>query len=618
MVLTLSRLPPDYLALLFNGPVTSHLILRLWKCGDALLNTKLAKAITHIDLKHHASMLCHYPRLLSNFGLLRILSLETGSMDIKAPGSEDLMNLPNTLESLIVPATVFLDFRQRYSFSAPLERIIDVSSLFPSLRILKVDFEEMLAYHARAYGSVFSHLPATLTHLSWPRICLFAAQPTLMSVLPRSLTVLDTILMLELHTEEIPASVVFDMSMAPPGLHTITKVELIGPCELSDYRWLPKSLTRCNLFTSIAQWSGIRNMHQGVTKLLQIDDLPSDVIAWASALPRGLEALQINIGPRLNSAEISSLPPSLTSLKGRFEWKTTHKHGTEGSSAMARVWPPGLTKLEDSLFVLSTGTMALLPQTLTSMSLRGIDIEGLDIDTAPYRVSDFPPLLTQLCLHVQCYDPLEFDLTSLTALKTCEIDFPAYCTRKLPMSVTKLNFPRINVEQLYSLPSALVSLKISFGTVEVDAFISSFSEFPPTLKELELTAWPKTDGSRKTPPIIPSTVFNALPELKVILFYNNAMRFESSVLRELHEHNHKLLHLILPLTALCREDVPYLPPTLVKVELDCMIDWSWPEIEQYWPTLGIQESDILDSRFPAMPADLKARLALKARQKYCQ
>lgn len=628
MAFTLSRLPPDCLGLLFNDLSCSYLILRLWKCGDLLLNSKLAKSIAHIDLKHHERFRCHFPRLLSNFPQLRILSLSTKAANMSAndPSFEDLKALPKTLESLRVPATVLLD-RSRYRpFANDLGRLNDVSSLFPSLLTLKVDVGPLLIPKLALFGSLFSHLPATLTHLSWPNAFITAEKPAFMSVLPRSLTILDTRLTLQLRDEEIPASVIFDMAAAPPGLHTITSVEL-NPYRLSDYHWLPKTVTRCRIFNPIISWSGVLTLPQGVTEVVLnlISGFPSDI--WTSALSKSLVTLRV--ASKLNSAEIRSLPPSLTSLAFRgFFWnESPNLAESQDFPAVACVWPSGLTKLECDSFALSTD-LALLPQSLTVLILPNAFIEFEDEPgTSYFEGIDFPPLLTQLYLHVDenDFDLMQFDFTSLTALNTVKLALEVSGAWALPTSVTKFTVPRAKVEQLFPLPSALVSLTVEVLRGTAEEFISLFSELPPTLKELKLAGLARiaiNPKSQRMASTIPSTVFNALPDLEVLLIPFIEQKFESSVLRELHEHNHKLLELDLPLTALYREDVPYLLPNLIKLGLHCDIEWSWPEIEQHWPPLAC----LPDLSAPSagiwkdgstIPEDLNSRLALKARQKYC-
>lgn len=104
--MNLAGLSADVLGLLLSSASSSFLILRLWKCGNRALNSKLAAGVTHVHLDQVQALRSPYPRMLSELRQLRCLTLKALSslMENLEDLVKELHKLPESLQELrIVP-----------------------------------------------------------------------------------------------------------------------------------------------------------------------------------------------------------------------------------------------------------------------------------------------------------------------------------------------------------------------------------------------------------------------------------------------------------------------------------------------------------------------------------
>lgn len=102
----LSSLPGDLLGHLLRPAAVSYLLIKLWRCGDAAFNRKLAQSVSSIKLR--ASVVCDakLPLLLSDLRALRSLSIIWPEEHIfkQLPPPNVLPSLPSSLTSLELAA----------------------------------------------------------------------------------------------------------------------------------------------------------------------------------------------------------------------------------------------------------------------------------------------------------------------------------------------------------------------------------------------------------------------------------------------------------------------------------------------------------------------------------
>ena len=510
---SLSQLPLDILASILANHLHSHLVVALWKCGNSLLNHKLANSIDFMDLEDkRLDSTSRYPHFLSNLKKLRHLSLSRGNYKLCNDIVSELALIEGSkLETLIITGKqksshsfLMFPFEAPYNppiaESTPLEshsmdfteasphpssltttppsasKLLDLSRYFPNLRFLNINLSDFM----------LPVLPPSLTKL-WiepsPRLRLQTnARIFFSSYLPKTIQELNCVELINPDRQLFSSdgartysSIVSFLHQevfinAPPNLHTIAN--LILP-EVEDLSFLPRSLTNtdfCFIPHSVPlNVSRISTLPTDFSKLelAYIDSeefLKIGAAAWTSKLPSKLQTLMLasrQLCDLFSVEMLLNLPSSLTSLQILFRtpFENAHlKQATQKSIESKRtLWPPSLKDLYLSDFVMDYEDVKRLPPTLTRLECR-------------YMGDIFPLHSGLVHAHIYSKSALSFDLTSETtsSLETLSVE-SLKDPSQLPPSVRLLfltGLPEGSIRETYALtlPSGLTRLSIYGGT----------------------------------------------------------------------------------------------------------------------------------------------------------
>lgn len=501
----LSTLPPEILAHILTGN-DSNLYLKLWKCGDRILNGRLCQGgcprVTLND--YNMTSASRFPTSLLSLPCLQELVIRRNG--VLAPSlkmAQWLQQLPSTLQKLDIECQKSLTFLLR---SAPNTRVIqspnskkdntsllwDVKKFFPTLRWLgiqtpKGDNNDALPFVLKDVTGI---LPDTLTYLA---LSVIHSEGDLLTILP-------------------------------PNLETIN----LKYYPLAAFTW-PASLTHiegCNVFPQIADSvphlpRGLRQlsckqfsvpMAQGLPPALtslEVTSVAGDVKDWASqgnfatwtaSLPHQLTRLKCETLEALNYDHIRYLPRSLESLEAPIHFASLDKVYTEnggdshGLQQTVSCWPPHLRALTNTVqsALTSNEFLKFLPNTL--IRLFGIFVAPPD-DNDPlsaFQWTSFPDSLKELSIsgtRVAFLAPLP-DLIALGSTGVIDL-----CDNKtLPSTLTSLSIGSLapsNDENLKwaqrpihvsMLPPSLKTLEITYATSQMSPSI--VAQLPSSLTEL--------------------------------------------------------------------------------------------------------------------------------------
>ena len=391
----LENFPLEVLTQIIHGD-HSYLAIELWKCGSVVLNGKLRRSITSIDLTHKsACTTTRYPRCLKEFINLRRLSIFSLYHGLcSAPTlSNELRQLPSTLTDL--------EFRVK-----------DASPLFFGHVNVRNEDDQLLGDDELPPPSKRSKLeetpntenePPFLRHVSqlWPnlrRLTVGGGGPPLaavnfidFSMLPRTLEYLD------LSMAYFAENHLLDNSEGiPSGLKTLMFSE--GFLSTSDLHFLPPSLTNIGSSLSIEAmltlaenptmlpnletfpvWeseraeameefnneilSNIRKWPSNIKELVFMSETHSTIFNPELKLPAQLEILD-TWDQELTAPQLELIPRSVTSLDvGMVDW----------TKVTLSMWPPCLKTLMLRQFSNGSQYLHLLPRTLTKLTM---DIAG--------------------------------------------------------------------------------------------------------------------------------------------------------------------------------------------------------------------------------------------------
>lgn len=225
--------------------------LRLWICGNTVLNQKLSKGVAKLGLyTSMPSRLLKFPRSILSLRNLRSLTIESKFQIIKDPleWRNIVPLLPPSLETLRLcffgayhalfdyAAHATKDNLQCIKRSYPLgqSRLIDFHALLPNLRTLDVDDKFGREFEP---GDILA-LPPTLTSL---RLSPFDGSANIkMAMLPRDLIRLGITLDLTNIDERVLQQ---DWALAPPNLQYVKHLSLRDAAA----NWLPASLTEASI-----------------------------------------------------------------------------------------------------------------------------------------------------------------------------------------------------------------------------------------------------------------------------------------------------------------------------------------------------------------------------------
>lgn len=624
---SLANFPSEVLALILGG---SHYSLRLWKCGNLLLNSKLSSALQHLDMRHSTLLEARRPQLLFKFVRLRILSISTPKELFSSHIEWSAMRkaLPETLETIHLDCSDSMNFLYHFSpSSSPLQphyilsdpygrgesRYVDLGVRFPRLTDLAV-FHRFDASFRSILPADIAGLPPGLTRLKTNEISVFHARPTIMRHLPPCLTELASTLSFSFDTTNEDSLLRHQQDIlehCPPSLTSFGRIHLF-----SQARLLPPTLVK-EVEVQFAR-ATFADLPLGLAALevtmKMISRSGADLFQWPTLLPPRLCDLRIDIAKNFPQialgANIAHLPRTLTRLicthGAKIDWNDLLENHVKNGALEPGVkdfWPPQLSVLATEAEPLVPGLLSLLPKTLTDWTL--MLPERAEEASSELKVLEaFPPLLASLKIEAGrrgC--PFLFDKAlpnTLTKLIFSGFTlFPATIA-SLPASLKSLAFrtPLLHLLPtaiIWTLPPQLVNLHLGAWhnpwnhflprTLEVlaidqltgltPASKGEFEHLPPTLTQLTIASsnsdWPRTTA-------LLDDVFSPLPNL--IHLTISFGEFSSGVLRKLPR---RLESLQLPLTGISPEDAPFIPPLLTIARFGASVDWKMPELAAHWP-----------------------------------
>lgn len=625
-----TSLPLQILGLILEYPSSSYLIIRLWKCGDHVLNLKLAMSISTVILRHHPNLPSLWPAMLSQLPNLRHLSI-TSNSDLMNDSSDwipALQALPKTLEVLEIDSTdSSIAFNNYGDSEEPIitenaigsTPFVDIGALFPYLRELSIVGAD--------HFDLLPVLPPNLTRYCTSSVIKCGSR-SVMSTLPRTLERLEATVIVHFGLAE--EDILFeDWSRAPPNLVHIDKLRWLE-CP-SSAKWIPKSLTSGRIGFSLANDQASPLCAKELASLpplasqLGLELCPPPCpesthtdATWFSQLPKGLKVFRMIPSDYITPDIIQSLPSSLTKL-------VLSEISQDAWNRFSPLnWPAGLEELSitDNIGI---GTLSILPRHLKSLDVNLRLIGPLE----HLSVSELPPKLQSLRLSANLPATLERPIigelpSSLTLMDLFHIGDGRLVLNQLrfPDSLISLSYTSLEPScvfeqlQLWELPSSLTKL-------EIECFrIDWFHAVPPSVTHLSISSL------CSDPELIPSTGIDLFADLttsvlvleidhnsphpdRLLELSNNAfsrhinleivhaaqaLLMPSRAIRSLPK---KLKELDVPVKCLEVDDLPFIPMNLSVCFTGTGIDWELPDLAEYWPVKAMQslpESD-LDSAF---------------------
>ena len=598
---SLDQFPPEVLDLVLGTKTSSYLALRLWSCGNSILNSKLSSGITYINLKASWSLQIGFPSMLLNLPNLRYLSIKVKGNLMRHPLEWKglILSLPSTLETLKFVCSdcdyILRNFAPEWTDRTPMyiesdygtsrSPMIDMSQHLNRLTKLKIfgtRGKDPIPFFARDLPA----LPSTITDL---RVSLQRqGHPLMMSLLPQSLI-------------RLPSSVVGpanqsgvdDWLNCPPNLQHIRTIHYYYP--QADFLWIPRTLRHLNiekmgLNSACFDAQSSLSLPPHYESMVTAAPSPASSTPWTSLLPTHLTSLTVTAG-EVHTADLKSLPRSLTSLSMSKLPRQTF------DMPQSNEWPPqlrilhlptigliGLMDLPNSLtdFAFSYDGNSIEPMFPDSITSLSIELESM----GPFNLSMEGPLPRQL---------KTFKVSSSTTLTDVRlVHVPSKLTRLDAFTdfkntdlwathrcITTLNLRSLGFEAFSELPRSLKSLHAGGFTARRLPKNAHFSQhLPSSLTEIYFGG----DGVDWS-----SESFSNLPLLKA--FTAQRFYFPSGILRNLPRSLKKLDTNIKPWSD---EDIPFIPPYL-EVLGRHRVNWKSPLIAQYWPL-----ADTKDIPEPAM------------------
>lgn len=456
----LASLPPTLIDAIL-GQDMSPCAINLWKCGDKLLQHKMATGITQIKLvDHHEPSSSRFPKFILELRSLRELTIDRGSCSM--PYYRDLRyhvrGLPPTLKKLKLCVAESIEVlrpptaptgRKAASRAISAENndalhpTWTFAAAFPQLESLELD-----SLDAPWEEEDFDLLPPSLTSITIPS-CDYQVYDKLSSLLS------PHFLKLKL-TSSSPFPPTF-WSRLPPNLtHLHVQPDENVDASLADQlaSLLPRSLTKFE--TNFYQTLNLKDLPSGLEFLNTVWIKPLDPNPY-SQIGRFLPNLKtVRVSSTLTPELVRGLPPTVRYMEvSRIPLSVESSH-----------WPASLTKIncrdsdpDFSFSVFPTGLLELtigkddfnlaaisnLPRNLRCLAVYAKNI----IDS---KEVDFPPHLTNLHLVEE-------------RASSPERDFPYH---NLPSLLTNLCLPVIPASKLKHLPPHLKSLQASDIPVDSD------------------------------------------------------------------------------------------------------------------------------------------------------
>lgn len=455
--MSFAQLPADVIGEILSCRDLRHCSLRLWQCGNVLLNYKLARGLRIVSLKDTSPQhTTHWPLILSQFRGLRSLAI----------------------------------FR-------PLHRLDTVEGLRKGLQSLSPTLEH-LSLHCLDSLTAF-YRPEALRAVSGGN---FLAMPGFLESSRQCMYV----------RSDRNTSGMWDLENTFPNLQTLVIGGQTFPKNLfdvqlaqADFASLPRSLTFLEINQTPTTWS------ISAPSWTSFELLPRGLQTLRMGLATCNDPVNIRASKALAFSPelLRTLPPTLTEISGMYILRTTPGISSEQSQMRMQelmdALPPTLTELDrgvelDGLTALPpflatwhvrnplSLSQATIPRHLTSVTL---DFQGIAGDT----IAKLPPTVTRLFVR------------SLLWTRIAYTDFPSQLNRfesylpilpsnisLLPASITAIKAPlKRETEQLFELESYkfLSPLIKYFHTTNASPASPFLPQDPQWSKDTSTTSLPR-------------------------------------------------------------------------------------------------------------------------------
>ena len=631
MHLTLSLFPSEILGSILSYQDSSHLCINLWNVGNTLLRSKLVSGMTVLHLAPVQGKLLRLPPMIYELSSLSHLALECNEEILGDPISWQsvIQRLPVTLETLSIRSP---DARLALLHSKPgikveyvttqyargPSRLLDLETMFPRLRKLKIITTENYSQHPDLLPSDLPGLPSTLESLE-TRMLL--SSPASILSLPPSLRFLLGRIVLGFEPANHPPSV------WPPHLENVAWVGHIREGEkwfhMASQETRPQNMGW--KLPPLPQFlpPTIRSFHLNGT------DPTSNEGAWLSMLPDGLTNLSLSWIDMLDNGK---LPQGLRVLHINtvFDYDKIGRLWREKGpwTANTSPWPPGLEELSFASSFVKPADLVTLPQALKLLKVNispaksgeneAIDLNGLFpnlthlesnmngiLSMKPIRL---PANLRQLFLKTpppMPGDPQSSISWSAHTTSAPLLDGFAFASL-LPDTLTTLSVPEWSADLFNLLPRGLLHFRAG-RLPDVTAAQSSnfktdqlFEELPPHLKTLSLGEDTLGEISQSLKIRDASAVH--FKHLLSCVIADIAL--PSQFLRMLPQ---ELYTLRVKLISLLPEDAPFIPPRLLHLDLGPGVECTEPHVAPYWPILVNVGSTRGNPRLQALQKDIERR-----------
>lgn len=648
----LADFPSEILAEILSYEPSSALTLSLWKCGNVHLQHRLSNTVATIDLKDEALIsTSRFPQCISRLKNLCSLTLSRGKWPLMSTAPQLSAYLRTLrlekLETLSLTCEEYFsaleDFGDDASSSEPtftVDRLKqwalwNLSESFPKLTTLIVD----AGGHPKMVNQrLLSGLPNTLTRLRVPQIRLMSDSEHFMSLLPRDLLLLETIL--DVHhsfDRNESSSDLVAWQQPPPMLHTIRWVQLAG---VSSFKFLPQSLTMADIHLRGTAWTPalIASLPPGFAKLdMDLCNHDNDTSTHFDAtkfLPPLLQSLSLSSSAlaQLGSSPslFAALPRTLTEFKTDNSYVEVEWPLKADSFSMHHFWPSGLVYMNLAAYNLVPPDLQTLPSTLTSLHLRWSSEE-------PLNLAHLPRCLT--LLHIVADTHLTFqgeliksliDLSIGAGPVTLQKDLLSYLPSTLrqlsvythscawrrmelpiwPSHLTKLEMDRWSFDEFKMLPRTLKSLALWSSNIPT-GFVPAlgkdyFEDLPVSLEEFNARSF-TFEGKDKV--LWSGNSFSKLVNLHSIWF---PASFEPSLLKTLSDKLPKLRILYVLSIALTASYAPLIPQRLQTLRIDKFEEHEMELWMKHWPPASI---DSVTGLFSPITSEAAKDIAVARLQK---
>lgn len=613
-------LPHVLLAQILAEESASYAVVNLWKCGNWLLNHRLANGgcDTVILLDRNWTSTSRWPMMLTELNCLRSLRIVRDGYIMPVDLlSLELRKLAPTLESLELDCygadTGLLNFAEHASCLSPPyqlthtprgdSRLWNIGEIYPKLQHLRVWEPNKMGSNCFEISDLVV-LPPNLVSLAM-NACFKEGD---LSILPRYMESLTTGI----------SDCAFngDVSLLPPYLTWLDGFS----CDEGDIEALaayPRTITNCESFFgwSVFEPEMAAALPPCLKSLECCDSFATDefeasgVHPWPLALPQTLTKLHLSTIPGevvLNKCQIACLPRTLLELWNvQVDWESLDNAMDEGKR-IAEYWPSSLRTLqflEGFVSIDNCDRLRMLPHQLERLL-------SLEVETGFNFTRPFPPFLRELEL-------IGTDVVLCTALPDsleyikCRGDFDFHHVGPFPETLSNaeilLSPGRCPVWQRFNfemLPQELSSLTVTCCST------SCLGELPrgiTWLTIIDLMGQPSPETFSRLPPNLSylcigqmrydrstcctNMAFAALPKSLQSLRITHAV-LPGSTLRYLPRN---IRDIGLKFASLSAEDLQGMPTsqlrTFTPYELTEIPEIE-PDVARYWPETPLTVSNM--------------------------